>query len=101
MSAPLDPFDITPREFPPGSDTRSALSPSPSPGSPSLRSGLAVISADLGGAAVAIYIASLVAPLLKATDSRWMWGLGALVLIAAPTSATQLLKLARTALTRR
>lgn len=93
MSEPLSPSSAT------RSDSSSGLSPV----TPSPRSGLAALSSDAAGAAVSIFIACKVAPLLACggQDSRWAWGLGALVLIAAPTSATQLLRFGRQLLTKR
>lgn len=82
-----------------GSDTPQPSSSSASVGSSSQKSGLV---ATVVGAAVCIYALSRVAPLLacQCEDRRWMWGLGAAVLIAVPTSARQLVDLGRMILKR-
>ena len=67
------------------------------------RSAIGELASAVAGAAVSVLCLSRVSPLLSSgcDDNRWMWGLGAMVLIAAPTSAGQLVKLARAALERR
>lgn len=83
----------------PESVTPSPSQPSASPASQSQRSGMV---ATVVGGAVCAYALSLAAPLLASTceDRRWAWGLGALVLIAVPTSARQLIELGKALLKR-
>lgn len=79
----------------------------PSPSQPSAsqasRSQPSAMVATVVGAGVCVYALSQVAPLLASPcdDRRWMWGLGAAVLIAVPTSARQLIELARAFLAKR
>lgn len=84
----------------PESSTPSPSQPSASLGSRSPPLGAAAV---VVGAAVNAFALWQVAPLLASpcADRRWAWGLGAMVLIAVPTSARELIGLGSRLLAKR
>lgn len=81
----------------PGFVSPSDSSPALSSARPSPRSAVGEAVSALAAAAVSVWCAKLAAPLLvsECSDRRYLWGLGALVIIAAPTSVGPLVQLAR------
>lgn len=80
-------------------DTPSSLRSGPPSGSHSRRSVAGELVAHISSTAISLFCASKVAPLLLESTPgplgvpRWGWALGALVLIAVPTSLRQATKL--------
>lgn len=87
-----------------GDNSSTPVTASPSDSSPALRSAppsprsaVGEVVSALAAGAVSVWCAKLAAPLLVSScdDRRYLWGLGALVIIAAPTSVGPLVQLAR------
>jgi len=83
-------------------DTPSSSRSTDSQDLPSQRSAAGEVTAQLAGVAISLFAADRASRLLTCLDDvpgplgvpRWLWGLGALIVIAVPTSVWQARKLA-------